>query len=359
MVLALDENPEIGFWAMKIGGFIDAQPCRGRSYCPSVTLTERNPEMKKALIALVLVATILTAAVLLVARPFAGVSDPADARCDTPQPAFDQPQSFSSHDEVEVHFTCESAVQAGTLYLPKGDGPHPAVVWVHGSGPMTRLTFNAPGTIVPTLVQSGVAVLSYDKRGVGESKGQCCPGDHGHFNLLSADASGAVNALLSRTDIDPSRIGLIGASQAGWIVPLIVARTDHVAFTAMVDAPAVSYGLEGAYSRLTGEEGSTSSLSDEQITRRLASITPSGFDPAPWLEQMTVPGLWIYGGKDRSQPTANSVDVLDRLRANGKDFTVVVYPRADHGLLDTRPSDPRALPTIVDWISQHVESTQN
>ena len=180
-----------------------------------------------------------------------GVSDPESARCNNPKPTFGQATDLGDHREVGVHFTCEGAVLAGTLYLPNTKGRFPGVVWVHGSGEQPRLTY---GSVVAPLVEQGIAVFSYDKRGVGESEGQCCPGDQGHFNLLSADASGAINALLSRTDIDPSRIGLIGASQAGWIVPLTAARTDHVAFTAMVDAPAVSYGLEGAYSRITGED---------------------------------------------------------------------------------------------------------
>ena len=314
--------------------------------------------MNKTLITVVTAATALTVTAALVVRASAGIADPADARCDTPQPTFSQPTTSTSHDEIEVRFTCEGAVQAGTLYLPKSDGPHPAVVWVHGSGPMTRLTYSPTG-IVPSLVQSGVAVLSYDKRGAGESDGQCCPGDDGHFNLLAADAAGAVNALATRPDIDPTRIGLVGASQAGWIVPLTTARTDHVAFTAMVDAPAVSHGIEQLYSRLTGEEGDANPRPDDEIAQRLATAGATGFDPAPWLAKMTMPGLWIYGGQDRSQPTTNSVRVLDDLTAHGSDFTVVVYPQADHGLLDTNPSDPRALPTIVNWITQHVRPTDN
>lgn len=312
--------------------------------------------MNKTLITVVTAVTMVTVAAALVVRPPARVADPADARCDAPRPTFDETRPFGSHDEVEVRFTCVGAVQAGTLYLPKSDGPHPAVVWVHGSGPMTRLTFGSTG-IVATLVQAGVAVLSYDKRGAGESEGHCCPGDEGHFNLLAADAAGAIKTLASRPDIDPSRIGLIGASQAGWIVPVAAAVTDHLAFTAMVDAPAVSYGVEKVFSHLTGEEGGADPHSDEEIAQRLASIEASGFDPAPLLAQMTVPGLWIYGGQDRSQPTTSSVDVLDHLRADGHDFTVIVYPQADHGLLDTHPSDPRALPALIDWISQHLELT--
>jgi pimeloyl-ACP methyl ester carboxylesterase len=90
-------------------------------------------------------------------------------------------------------------------------------VWVHGAGEASRLGWG--GQLLPGLVIAGVVVLSYDKRGVGESEGECCPGDTGHFNLLTADAVGAAQALRTLPEIDPVRVGLIGASQAGWIVP--------------------------------------------------------------------------------------------------------------------------------------------
>ena len=77
-------------------------------------------------------------------------------------------------------------------------------------GPEVRLRY---GAFVATLVDAGIAMFSYDKRGVGESQGSCCPGDNGHFNLLSADVAGAVAALASRADVRADRIGLMGASQ--------------------------------------------------------------------------------------------------------------------------------------------------
>jgi fermentation-respiration switch protein FrsA (DUF1100 family) len=127
-----------------------------------------------------------------------GVADPDSARCVDPKPTFGQPTELGDHREVDVRFTCEKAVLAGTLYLPSGNGPHPAAVWVHGSGEQPRLGY---GNIVAPLVRDGVAVFSYDKRGVGESEGHCCLGD-GHYNLLAADADGAVAALHARADVD-------------------------------------------------------------------------------------------------------------------------------------------------------------
>ena len=164
---------------------------------------------------------------------------------------------------------------------------------------------------------------------------------------------------LHQPDIDPTRIGLIGASQAGWIVPLTAARTDHVAFTAMVDAPAVSYGLENAYSRLTGEEGGAEPRPDDEIAQRLASIAPTGFDPAPWLQQMTVPVCGSTAARIAPNPppaaskSSTTSEQTERTspssstRTPATDCSTPVHPTLEHS------------PTIVDWISRHVESTQH
>src|SRR5690242_17390778 len=122
-----------------------------------------------------------------------GPEDPATAACDSPSPQFSDARSAFDHSEVDVTYTCEGAKQAATIYLPLGPGRHPAVVWIHGAGEATRIAFGFP--VFRDLVKGGVAVLTYDKRGAGASEGTCCPGDAGHFNLLSADVEGAIGAL--------------------------------------------------------------------------------------------------------------------------------------------------------------------
>jgi pimeloyl-ACP methyl ester carboxylesterase len=160
-----------------------------------------------------------------------------------------------------------------------------------------------------------------------------------------------VDAIRTRPEIDSARIGFLGASQAGWIVPLAAVRSGRVAFVSLVDAPAVSYGEEDLYSQRTGEQGAVLELASlVRTVGGLRAPEPAGFDPRPYLQKLQVPGIWLYGGADRSQPTADDVDVLERLKAEGRDFTIVVYPGAGHGLLDVPPTDPRALPQIVDWI---------
>jgi pimeloyl-ACP methyl ester carboxylesterase len=70
---------------------------------------------------------------------------------------------------------------------------------------------------------------------------------------------------------------------------------------------------------------------------------------------MSVPGLWLYGGQDRSVPADRSAETIRRLsRAGHKDFSVVMFDDAGHGLLDTPPTDPRAITTLVGWLQERV-----
>jgi uncharacterized protein len=296
------------------------------------------------------VLAVVVVGVLLVVRPFgSSVEDPDSAQCLRPPVTSGAGRELGDHREVGVRFTCENVGLAGTVYLPATAGRHPAVVWIHGAGQAPRLGWG--GEILPGLVRSGIAVLSYDKRGVGESGGVCCPGDSGHFNLLSADAVGAVSVLRGRPDIDAGQVGLVGASQAGWIAPR-AANQAHAAFVALASSPTVPERTANLYERLAG--GEKGQLSKEEISRRLKDAGGSGFDPQPDLQRMTIPGLWEFGTADDRTPVEESIAILARLKATGKNITVLVYPNAGHGLLDVPATDPRAAPAMIEWIVNHV-----
>src|SRR5207247_1336150 len=174
----------------------------------------------------------------------------------------------------------------------------------------------------------------------------------GHFNLLSADVVGAVAALSSRADLRRDEIGLIGASQAGWIAPKAAADSGAVAFIALASATPVSERLTNLYERLArGDEGR---LSREEISRRLAAAGPSGFDSLPYLRQTTIPSLWLFGTEDDRVPVPESIALLDQLKKEGKDLTIVTFPGAGHGLLDIPPSALDAPGTLVEWILKRV-----
>ena len=130
-----------------------------------------------------------------------------------------------------------------------------------------------------------------------------------------------------------------------------------MAFTALASAGILTYGEVKTYAQLTGGNESTKPLpSKEEVARVLTEAGPSGFDPRPFLKQMVVPALWLYGTADKEVPPDQSVAILRRLKAaEGKEFTIVVYLKAGHGLLDVPPTDPRALPAMVAWVRHHVQ----
>jgi uncharacterized protein len=275
--------------------------------------------------------------------------DPAGARCDSPEVTYGHVSATTDHRQVDVEFTCVGASQAGTLYLPADGEGHPAVIWVHGAGEATRLPFDAP--IVSGFVREGIAFFSYDKRGVGDSEGECCPGDYGHFNLLTADVIGAIVAVRGAEGVGPEDVGLIGASQAGWIAPRAAAESGHVAFTALASAAVLPYEQIAAYADLTGGDGSADPFpSTQEIADTLDGTSWEGVDPRPYLEHMDVPELFLLGDADREIPYAQTVDALDRLKADGASITVASFPGAGHGLLDVPSTDPDALPTLISWV---------
>lgn len=247
-------------------------------------------------------------------------------------PGFGEERVYPTHREVDVWWRSGDAVLAGTLYLPLEPGPHAAIVFHFGSSRWTRAPFD--GTGIPLWIAHGVAVLSYDKRGVGESQGTCCPWqDENYFPLLGSDLVAAVRRIRSHPGIDSTRVGLLGFSQGGWVVPTAAAAApDEIAFTIIGSGPAVPLSEELLYSALTGDDQCMpSGLSDEEIERRLDEATPSGFDPAPYLERMESPGLWVYGDRDTSIPVQRSVTNLDRIASElSKDFTVIVLPNVNH-----------------------------
>ena len=69
---------------------------------------------------------------------------------------------------------------------------------------------------------------------------------------------------------------------------------------------------------------------------------------------MTIPGLWEFGTADDRTPVDETIAILDRLKATGKNITSLVFPNAGHGLLDVPPTAAEAPPAMIKWIVNHV-----
>jgi dienelactone hydrolase len=239
--------------------------------------------------------------------------------------------------EEKLSLVSKDARLAATLHLPAAAKRLPAIVLVHGSG---RLTGDAVARgMKDRLMAMGLAVLAYDKRGVGASTGEYTgigPSNSGRmFDLLATDALAAVDALADHPAIDRSKIGLLGVSQGGWIAPLAASRSEKAAFVISLSGPAVTVGEEIAYSNLAGADpGSEAGLSESEIERRFAAFSgPHGYDPVPTIRQLKVPSLWIVGERDRSIPVARTIANLERAkRETDRPIEIRTMPGADHGM---------------------------
>ena len=252
---------------------------------------------------------------------------------------------YMAHREVEV--TVDDGIRLrGTISTPRWKrGPFPAMVLVHGSGPLTRAQLTGDRR---QLVRLGFAVLAYDKRGAGASSGRYLPGattpPDSLIRRMARDAATVFDRFADDAAVDTSRLGFFGASQAGWIIPQAAELTRlRPRFQVVLSGNAVSTGIEQLYSDLTGDGTRTPLVTDQtEIERRLSAVTgPLGFDPAPLLRRSQVPTLWLLGGRDESGPTFATVRTLDSLRAVGADrHDVIVYPDANHALRDVVTGAP-------------------
>lgn len=139
---------------------------------------------------------------------------------------------IETHSEEEIRFISKDGTQlAGSLLLPSGKGPHPAVVFAHGSNAQTRNGFFGNiRFIAEAYARSGIAALIFDKRGTGRSKGDW---ETANFEILADDVAAGVGFLRTRAEIRADRIGLTGSSQAGWIMSWASLRVPDVRFIQM------------------------------------------------------------------------------------------------------------------------------
>jgi alpha-beta hydrolase superfamily lysophospholipase len=129
--------------------------------------------------------------------------------------------------EEEVEFQNGSTTLSGTLRVPPAWPRHPAVVLLHGSNYQTRGgQYAALAFVANQFARNGFVVLNYDKRGTGKSGGE----RDDDAELLSGDATAAVQLLRARPEVDGNKIGLWGVSQGGIIEPLIAQKAGGIAF---------------------------------------------------------------------------------------------------------------------------------
>lgn len=312
-------------------------------------------------------------------------------------------------DITETAFESHGLKLAGRLIMPRLEGAVPVAVMVHGSERTSALLYNRHQHVFPA---NGIGVFVYDKRGTGESEGSYSQ----DFHLLSDDAAAALKHARKLAGARASEVGFEGGSQAGWIEPLAAGKAN-------ADFVVVGYGLaesplaedrEEVFDDLrTAGYGEDVVAKAREITDATARVVASGFkdgfgqldavrakfekepwyakvkgefsgdflrapnwlikligpwfdegtsweyDPLPALHAFERPHLWVLAGRDSSAPSANTLRILREIQATRTNLDVVMFPTADHGILEFEEKNGARVPIriaegylqlLVDWI---------
>lgn len=289
--------------------------------------------------------------------------------------------------EEEVTFQNGNITLVGTLSLPEGEGPFPAVVLISGSGAQNRdeevYGFKIFRAIADNFTQSGIAVLRYDDRGVGNSTWA----PNATSEDFARDVEAAVRLLRNRSEI--GKIGLLGHSEGGTIAPMVA--SDYVDFIILMAGTGVTGDeiLLAQLELLMRAENATEEKIQEQLDsqnrvfeavrtgegweelevdmRRIiqesienlpedqresitdveelidARIGPQmelvksawfkffiEYDPSVALRQTTVPVLAVFGELDLQVPAEMNKVAIEKALENNTDVTIVVIPNANH-----------------------------
>lgn len=265
--------------------------------------------------------------------------------------------AVNSMSEREIEFVSSGTRLSGTVVLPSSR-PEAALVILHGGGKLERML-----PISRKLAGENIAVFTYDKRGVGKSEGSFDDlGKHAARGIeqLALDAVAAVEVLARQPEVENIDIGLMGFSQAGWVAPIAANRSHRIKYMALWSAPVCTLGEELHFSAVA-EHNATymATHSPEQIREymRAAPHRSDDVDPSWVLEQLFIPGLWVFGGKDHSIPVQLSIERLQQFQRSGHtNFEYMLFPDVGHNLTD---EDGAEYDALVRWIKQTQRESRN
>jgi pimeloyl-ACP methyl ester carboxylesterase len=300
-----------------------------------------------------------------------------------------EPYPYKSED-VTFENKIDSVTLAGTLTLPDSGENFPAVVLITGSGAQNRneeLLGHKPFLVIADyLTRNGFAVLRYDDRGYAKSTGNFASATTEDFVI---DALAAVEYLKGRSEIDHSKIGLMGHSEGGLIAPMAAVKSSDVAFIIMLAGPGlpgdsililqseliqkvmgnnyediqkslsinrkifsliknsnddenlkkqINEVLNSEISKMTDEEKSKMGDTEAYVNQQIKTLTSPWFkyfvkyDPRPTLEKVKCPVLAIDGENDLQVPAKQNLASIESVLKKGgnENFETVLLPGLNH-----------------------------
>jgi hypothetical protein len=302
-------------------------------------------------------------------------AEPKTAPYETP--SYSRPDWFSSRD---ISVGSGEWKLPGTLTVPHGKGPWPAVVLVHGSGPNDRDESVGGVKVFRDLAEGlatrGIAVLRYDKR--TKVYPQQCAADP-NFTMTRETVEDAVlaAALLRKQDvIDPRRVFVLGHSQGGYMMPRIMQADPTLAGVIVMagNARPLEELIVEQSEYLFGLEGGMTAARQAQLEalrrdpwRAFPGVTEKykadlkDYNPPALAAGSPVPMLIVQGERDY-QVRVKDFDLWKTGLARKKNATLRSYPKLNHLFVEgDGPSTPdeyaksghvsaEVICDIADWI---------
>lgn len=300
---------------------------------------------------------------------------------------FQEPKPPFPYFVEEVSYGNSEISLSGTLTLPITTGPFPAVILIHGSSPLDRdetMLGHKPFLVLSDhFTRHGIAVLRFDKRGVGKSTGIY---DTATIEDFCDDVDKGVEYLKSRPEIIREQIGLVGHSEGGIIAPMLAAKSDDVGFIVLMAGPGVN-GVENfceqgiLLNRANGvdeemividtqvrkivteivKKETNRELAEEQIKEVLAKFllglnenqktwvktyseelikrfnTPWGhfffsYEPSTALRHITIPTLVLNGELDLVVTSKQNLPFIEEAlkEAGNEEYSIIELPKLNH-----------------------------
>jgi hypothetical protein len=252
----------------------------------------------------------------------------------------------------DVVFRSDDVSLSGSIHLPTGT-VKAGIVLIHGSARKDSFRMTA---LARLLADQGFAVLTYDKRGIGKSTGVFADGDDEHaFSLLAGDAVAAFETLVKHPRLGGVPAGLLGISQGGWTGPIAASHLPSAAFMVLWSGPVCTVAEEMHFSAFADRIQNFSVRGNRTEVREHMKSAPTrenDFDPRKVLARLSLPVLWIFGGRDDSIPVDLSIARLEQMIDQGhRNFEFKLFPEQGHSL-DYPTPYPNGYQFMVNWIEK-------
>lgn len=313
-----------------------------------------------------------------------------------------------SEKEVIIKTADEKVKLSGTLTIPAGKGPFPAVVLISGSGPQNRneeLMGHQPFFVLADhLSRNGIAVLRYDDRGVGKSTGNFAKATTFDF---AEDAESAWAFLSKQKKIDKTKVGLLGHSEGGLVAPIAASKNKDIDFIILMAGPSVPGSIiipdqqelimkaagtsekeitrEIQLNRLVinyvSEHATSSSLQTDLIAKIEEWVDELGYPvpkslskksfakqtaqsytgdwmktfitlpPAEYLREVSCPVLALFGENDLQVSVRANLEPMQQLLQFNSNSTIKTFPGLNHLFQTSKTGSPSEYQLIEETIS--------